>query len=61
MLKTELIKHLQSNIVKYGDGEIRVEVIAGTESSGSVYKIVDVTNMVGYDLKGDYITCSIEK
>lgn len=57
MLKTELIKHLQSNLARYGDGEIQVEVLSDLNFSGKVYEITDVTNAVGYKFEADYITC----
>lgn len=61
MLKSELIKHLQSNLDDYGDGEIQVEVLSDLNFSGKVYEITDVTNAVGYNFEADYITCFIEK
>lgn len=61
MLKSELIGHLQSNLDKYGDGEIQVEVLTDLNFSGKVYKITDVTNAVGFNLEADYITCFVEK
>lgn len=61
MLKSRLIRHLQLNLDRYGDGEIQVEVLSDSSSSGEVYKIVDVTNAVGYNFEADYITCFIEK
>lgn len=60
MLKSELIEHLQSNLDKYGDGEIQVEVLTDLNFSGKVYEITDVTNAVGYEFEADYITCWME-
>lgn len=60
MKKSELIKHLQSNLNKYGDGEIQVEVVSDLNSSGKVYEIEDVTNAVGLNFEADYITCFVE-
>lgn len=60
MLKSQLIKHLQSNLNEYGDGEIQVEVVSDLNFSGKVYEIIDVTNAVGFNLEADYITCWME-
>ena len=60
MLKSELIKHLQNNLSKYGDGEIKVEVLSDLNSRGKEYEIEDVTNAVGFAFEMDYITV-IEK
>lgn len=61
MLKSQLIKQLQSNLDKYGDGNIQVEVLSDLSFAGKIYEITDVTNAVGYDFEADYITCLIEK
>lgn len=61
MLKSELIKHLQSNLDSYGDGEIQVEVLSNLNFPGKTYEINDVTNAVGYEFEADYITCLTEK
>lgn len=56
MLKSELIKYLQSNLNKYGDGEIQVELVDHISVNGKVYDIKDVTNVVGLNFEADYIT-----
>ena len=56
MKKSELIKHLQDNLEKYGDGEIKVEVVNDLSFSGKIYDIEDVTNATGYEFEADYIT-----
>lgn len=56
MLKSELIKHLQSNLNKHGDGEIQVELVDHLSVNGKVYDIKDVTNVVGLNFEADYIT-----
>lgn len=61
MLKSQLIEHLQSNLDKYGDGEIQVEVLSDLNFSVEVYEITDVTNAVGYKFEADYITCLVKK
>ncbi len=60
MKKSELIKHLQSNLDKYGDGEIQVEIVTNLSESGKVYEITDVTNAVGFEFEADYITCFVK-
>lgn len=56
MLKSELIKHLQSNLNKHGDGEIQVEIVDYLNENGKVYPIKDVINAVGLNFEADYIT-----
>lgn len=56
MLKSELIKHLQSNLNKHGDGEIQIELVDHLSEIGKVYEIKDVTNTVGLNFEADYIT-----
>lgn len=60
MKKSELIKHLQDNLSKYGDGDIQVEVVHDLNFSGKAYDIHDVTNAVGFNFEADYITCFVE-
>ncbi|UUV25884.1 MULTISPECIES: hypothetical protein [Lysinibacillus] len=55
MLKSDLIKHLESNLNKYGDSEIQVELLNDLGSNGKVYDIIDVVNVTGLDFEADYI------
>ncbi|UUV25880.1 MULTISPECIES: hypothetical protein [Lysinibacillus] len=56
MLKSELIKHLQSNLNKHGDGEIQIELVDHLSEIGKVYEIKNVTDAVGLNFEVDYIT-----
>lgn len=61
MLKSELIKYLQSNLDEHGDGEIQVEITNDLNFNGEIYEITDVVNAVGFNFEADYITCFVEK